>query len=288
MREATRRLRRLFEIYRIDCSAPNSHPTATVCRDALSEIKTAAKRITELLTRVGAAGQTRLWAGKLLEALDKADCPTRCILDRELRRKGHDWRSTKDALKKLWLKAASYRSKVRAIREGNASRCETKEQRREQLELKKRTQASRQFARELQAMPRSQRTEICNEKSIWLQGLRTREGRRKSASSRATFSFKDYDIPGLAVLANLNVRDVGPNSGLWPDPALANLVGGLAPVWLRVTGRRLAISDNETKKGMQTYCPFADWLVETVEAVNREQVTRGATRSGGESRSGRR
>lgn len=66
-------------------------------------------------------------------------------------------------------------------------------------------------------------------------------------------------VPALTELAALDVEGLVPEGGRFPDPALANLVAQLVPIWKKVTGRtagRISVGpDCEQKK-----CHFAEWL----------------------------
>lgn len=62
-------------------------------------------------------------------------------------------------------------------------------------------------------------------------------------------------------LAGLDIEGLVPESGRFPDPALASLVKSLIPVWKKVTGRSALptkADDTDAKKSL-----FADWLGET-------------------------
>jgi hypothetical protein len=76
-------------------------------------------------------------------------------------------------------------------------------------------------------------------------------------------AFITDDLPVVHVLANIEVNVLVPGSGKWPDPALANLVAGLEPIWHRVTGRTAVyVPDSKTqvRSGAASKCPFAEWL----------------------------
>ena len=82
----------------------------------------------------------------------------------------------------------------------------------------------------------------------------------------------------VRVLADIQVNTLVPGSGRWPDPALANLVAGLEPMWRRVTGRTAAlIPDNETQvsSGDAKKCPFAEWLGDLLESIGRQRPPAG-------------
>jgi len=70
-------------------------------------------------------------------------------------------------------------------------------------------------------------------------------------------------LPILKSLANIEVNELVPGSGRWPDPPLANLVAGLLPIWQRVTGRPggfVSRYDKGVVDANQQRCDFAEWL----------------------------
>jgi hypothetical protein len=71
-------------------------------------------------------------------------------------------------------------------------------------------------------------------------------------------------FPVVKVLANINIDALVPSSGRWPDPALANLVAGVKPIWRRVTGRTAGLISRD-RSGDAKDCPFANWLVGLLE-----------------------
>ena len=76
----------------------------------------------------------------------------------------------------------------------------------------------------------------------------------------------DACFPGVTALAEMDVGFLVPRSGRWPDPALANLVAAVEPIWRRVTGRTPArVSTN--REGDEQTCPFARWLGQMIERV---------------------
>ena len=79
-------------------------------------------------------------------------------------------------------------------------------------------------------------------------------------------AFVSNYLPIIRALANIDPNILVRGSGRWPDPALANLVAGLEPIWRQVTGRTAAlVSDDET--GDLKACPFAAWLGDQLEKV---------------------
>ena len=74
----------------------------------------------------------------------------------------------------------------------------------------------------------------------------------------------DDCLLGVAELARFDVNVLVPASGRWPDPALANLVAALEPMWCRVTGRTAGLVSKD-KDGEAKTCPFAEWLGELIE-----------------------
>jgi hypothetical protein len=69
----------------------------------------------------------------------------------------------------------------------------------------------------------------------------------------------DVCITVACDLANLDVNTLAPGPGRWPDPGLAQLVTGLAPVWEKVTGRTAKVVSVD-KECSRKACQFADWL----------------------------
>jgi hypothetical protein len=69
----------------------------------------------------------------------------------------------------------------------------------------------------------------------------------------------DVCLPAVAALAAMDVEALIPKRGRWPDPALANLVAAVAPVWKRVTGRS-ARPVSKDKEGDVKVHLFAQWL----------------------------
>ncbi len=90
------------------------------------------------------------------------------------------------------------------------------------------------------------------------------------AVSRASMDrIKAFCMGGVLivrVLADIELNILVPGSGRWPDPALANLVVGLEPIWYRVTGRTAALISKD-KEGELKKCPFADWLGDLLESI---------------------
>ncbi len=78
-------------------------------------------------------------------------------------------------------------------------------------------------------------------------------------------AFMTGSLPIVKILANIEINVLTPGSGRWPDPALANLIAGLEPIWRRVTGRTAALISKE--KGCLTQCAYADWLRELLEKI---------------------
>lgn len=82
-------------------------------------------------------------------------------------------------------------------------------------------------------------------------------------------SFPEDCLPVVDELANLDVEDLVPAAGRFPDPGLAKAVAALVPIWKRVTGRAARPTSVGTaalrSAGMerdQKKHPFADWLSE--------------------------
>jgi hypothetical protein len=88
-------------------------------------------------------------------------------------------------------------------------------------------------------------------------------------------AFLVNDLPVVRALAGMDLAVLVPKKQrLWPDPALANLVAALVPVWCRVTGRTAAlISDDET--GETKRSPFAQWLGDLLEEIGEQRPPTG-------------
>jgi hypothetical protein len=85
---------------------------------------------------------------------------------------------------------------------------------------------------------------------------------RASADKIQVFRSRGY--PVVRLLADMEIDALVPGSGRWPDPALANLVANLQPLWRRITGRTAALISKD-KVGELKQCHFADWLGELLE-----------------------
>ena len=85
------------------------------------------------------------------------------------------------------------------------------------------------------------------------------------ASMDQIMAFMTGGLQVVQVLANIEVNLLVPGSGRWPDPALANLVVGLEPIWRRVTGRTAALV-SKNKEGDKV-CPYANWLHELLGKI---------------------
>lgn len=73
-------------------------------------------------------------------------------------------------------------------------------------------------------------------------------------------------FPAVEALAKIDVKSVVPAHGRWRDPALANLVAAIEPVWKRATGRTAGPVSIDNVGDTKAF-PFAEWLGEMVECA---------------------
>jgi hypothetical protein len=100
LREVRATLRHALCRYRVERAT--QIPTPTTRRRMLGRIGVAAERLLKApatALRGGTFVGQRLWANKLLDALQAPDLSTRMILDRHLRKRGHDWAQLNRSLK---------------------------------------------------------------------------------------------------------------------------------------------------------------------------------------------
>jgi len=109
--------------------------------------------------------------------------------------------------------------------------------------------------------------------SIYPHESRPPSGAISEAARDRLLAFMSTGLPVVRVLADVNIEALIPSSGRWPDPALANLVARVEPIWRRVTGRTSGpISKDRTgDKG----CPFAEWLVELLDRAKMGRPSTG-------------
>jgi len=72
-------------------------------------------------------------------------------------------------------------------------------------------------------------------------------------------AFLQKHVTILCVLAEIDIASLVPGSGKWSDPALANLVLVLEPIWCRVAGRTAELISSDATCDKK-HSPFADWL----------------------------
>lgn len=91
-----------------------------------------------------------------------------------------------------------------------------------------------------------------------------------SARSQASLDrWEAFQASGISIvheLATINISELVPVSGHWPDPPLADLVAGLEPIWRRVTGRTAGLISVDAEADTKA-CPFAEWLRDILQAV---------------------
>jgi len=95
------------------------------------------------------------------------------------------------------------------------------------------------------------------------------------SSVRASATVDDPAVmSGVHALAGLDIEALVPRGGKFPDPALANLVAALVPVWKKVTRRTAGLVQANVEGDKR--CPFANWLGETHDLlrVPRPSVAR--------------
>jgi hypothetical protein len=74
------------------------------------------------------------------------------------------------------------------------------------------------------------------------------------------------------VLVPLRRKD-GRRSGKWPDPAQANLIAALEPLWCRVTGYSAGLTSID-RAGEEKRCRFAEWLNELLAKLDLSAPSR--------------
>lgn len=67
-------------------------------------------------------------------------------------------------------------------------------------------------------------------------------------------------VPVVRVLAAMNVRTLVSGKGKWANPAQANLIAALQPIWCRVTGRTAGLTAANLEGDKR--CQYAEWLRE--------------------------
>jgi hypothetical protein len=92
-------------------------------------------------------------------------------------------------------------------------------------------------------------------------------GRLSRAQHDRVARFEIECLPTVRALASIDSRVLVSRQGKWRDPAQANLVAALEPVWCRVTGRSAGLTSID-KVGAQKRCRFAEWLKEILTAID--------------------
>lgn len=92
-------------------------------------------------------------------------------------------------------------------------------------------------------------------------------GRLSRAQLDRVARFVTECMPTVRALAGIDSRVLVPRQGKWPDPAQANLVAALEPIWCRVTGWSAGLTSVD-KVGEKKRCRFAEWLKDTLTAID--------------------
>jgi hypothetical protein len=72
--------------------------------------------------------------------------------------------------------------------------------------------------------------------------------------------------PGVRALAALNVDELAPVGGKWRNPAEANLILALIPLWRRVTARTPGLTGLR-RESDEKQCRYAEWLAHILASV---------------------
>jgi hypothetical protein len=91
-------------------------------------------------------------------------------------------------------------------------------------------------------------------------------GRPSRAQLDRIAIFCVQSAPIVRALAKLKVRSLVPQSGKWANPAEANLVAAVQPIWCRVTGWSAGLTSIDSA-GDEKRCRYAEWLRDMLIAI---------------------
>jgi hypothetical protein len=77
------------------------------------------------------------------------------------------------------------------------------------------------------------------------------------------------DLLTVNALAKIDLSSLVPPKGFWPDPALADLIANLEPIWRRATGRSSDLISADSADSKKS--PFAAWLGDLLKDIGKSR-----------------